>query len=205
MSFLRVLFYPVKALGSVTINGYVITRGETIQQFGELKIDLGTYRQDDIVLYNEGQQWTPVSIEGNILVYSLMSNGNFFIYDNARKIVFDFTNNMQQDFTIDRICDYNLSTPDMPGTVIRKGSYRQEATWRKSTGAMQTWVISTGNKIDTLELTCTNGEAKFLTKASELGDDTVRVILSLVTAETGKPSSIYLGDVLIVYVEDIIA
>lgn len=109
MSYSRVLCYPVKALGSVSINGTPITRGETIQQFGELRIDLGTYRQDDIVLYNDAQQWTPISIEGNVLVFNVQSNGKFYIYDNARKVVFDFANDMQQDFTIDSVYRFNQS------------------------------------------------------------------------------------------------
>lgn len=203
MSSLRELCCPVKALGSVTINGSVIARGETIQQFGELRIDLGTYRQDDIVLYNEGQQWTPVSIEGNVLVYSLMSNGKFYIYDNARRLVFDFSNNMQQDFTIARLYAYNTSSSGVPGPITEGHPYRQLKLWRKSAGTMQIWVESTGTSIATLEPSSTNGSAGIGSKAPELGDDICHLRLSFANAEVGKPSSLYLGDVLVAYIEEI--
>lgn len=189
MSFSRVLCYPVKALGSVTINGSVITRGETIQQFGELRIDLGTYRQDDIVLYNDAQQWTPVSIEGNVLVFSILSNGKFYIYDNARKVVFEFTNNNQQDFTIESVgsVSYGEYTP------IAFGIYYQ---WPiKHTEGWYFGVRSTGTSLDDLEVTTNNGTVVW----SEEWREEFGRSFKLTNNDLSRPIEIRVGNVLVVY------
>lgn len=205
MSFLRVLFCPVKALGSVTINGTPITRGETIQQFGELRIDLGTFRQDDVVLYNDAQQWTPVTVEGNILVFSMQSNGKYFIYNNARKVVFDFAVNIGQDFIIDYIAGFNSANPDTPGAILESGNkYWQRASQGRN-GTYTFWVKSTGTDITNLSVTSTNNVA--VTKrlyVDDLGVEYVRIYTTYANCEEGKPASISVGNVLVSYIETII-
>lgn len=201
MSSSREHCYPVKALGSVTINGSIITRGETIQQFGELRIDLGTYRQDDIAVYNDAIPWSPVSIEGDVLVFNMQSNGKYFIYDNARKIVFDFSVDVGQDFFIDALYGYNQENPLIPGNLLRSGTYAQLDTRTKSS-TLPLWVKSTGTGIASLDLSATNNaEVSLRTKSDEYGDDYIFFNVKFHDSVVGSPVSVYVGNVLVVYIE----
>lgn len=198
MSFSRVLCYPVKALGYVSINGSPITRGETIQQFGELRIDLGTYRQDDIVLYNNAQQWTPVSIEGNVLVYNVQSNGKFYIYDNARKVVFDFTNDMQQDFTIDSVYRFNESDYSLRDK-LSSGRYAQ-INYRTQYGPDLIAVHSRSTDISALELSAEQGVTFVkMTPPSSYDNTWVFFRANKQDKEVGDTYSVSLGNVLVAF------
>lgn len=196
MSFLRVLCYPVKALGSVTINGSVITRGETIQQFGELRIDLGSYRQDDIALYNDAQQWTPVSVDDNVLVFNLQSNGEFYIYDNARRIVFDFSNDMLQDFAIDEVRQYDFDNQEMR-QLWSKGSYAQ-VQWSKDWERVGVAVKSNGKVINELAVSGSPGATVVARSPLEGYDDTWRFLTWVKPdKQPGEQIQIKVGNVLV--------
>ena len=200
MSYSRVLCYPVKALGSVTINGSIITRGETIQQFGELRIDLGTYRQDDIVLYNDAIKWSPVSVEGNVLVFNMQSNGKYFMYDNARKIVFDFTVNIGQDFIISEILRSSNTPPYPPTASLADGRYWQ-GTIPKSYGNFIFYVKSSGADISELALSSSKDiDAKVMPKDPSLGNDYLRVYTDLSNIEVGESYDVKVGNVLVAFI-----
>lgn len=199
MSFLRELCYPVKALGSVTINGTSIARGETIQQFGELRIDLGSYRQDDIVLYNDAIQWSPVSVEGNVLVFNMQSNGKYFIYDNARKIVFDFTVNNSQDFTIEFVATTENTPPYRIDAIVSRYTYNQrnvQYTWQY----YAFYVKSTGSSLQDLDVTSSTSATVSITeKDPEYGDDYLRIGVYYAGFKEGDKIDVKVGNVLVAF------
>lgn len=154
--------------------------------------------------YNDQQEWAPIEVEGNVIVYSLQSNGTFRLLDASRKLVFEFQNDMQQDFTIDSILGYNNDESTFPGGVLVKGSYHQLASWSKGSGALQFWVLSTGTDISSLQLSCTNGLAKDLAMDESLGSRYRRIVLDLSSGVIGSPCEIKCGDVLVAYIANIV-
>lgn len=146
--------------------------------------------------------WRPTASSASTKTYNLQSNGLFEVLA-GNVVVFRWNNNMSQDFSINKIYTYNFENPDMPGSVVSDGIYRQIATWKKSSGPLQTWVESYGTEIENLSLTCSNGTASFLSKSESLGNNIIRSALDLSEATVGSPCEVKLGNVLVLYIESV--
>lgn len=185
------LCYPIKALGSVTINGAPITRGETIQAFGELRVDIGTYRMDEISVWNNNQRWTPVSIEGNVLVFNLQSNGEFLIFVNSRRLIFDFRNDMRQDFSISRILFWRNKDEGLP--IISERTYVQAAITESYYNKRALTVESLGTSLEDLAVRIVGGDAVDIVREG------TSIHFNWSNYASSVPVSIYVGDVLVGY------
>lgn len=153
--------------------------------------------------YNNQQEWSPIEVEGNTIVYSLQSNGTFRLLDAARKLVFEFENDMQQDFTIDALYGYNTGNELLPGPRVASGTYYQFAQRSKSQPTLQLWIKSMGTDINSMQITCSNGAVSKLSKSEDLTDEYIRFSLYVGNAQAGLPCEIKVGNVLIVYIENI--
>lgn len=184
------------------VNGRVITPGAIINEYGPLVINsLGNYLISQIKLFNDNTEWQPVSTSGNTATYNMQSNGMYIIKVGS-DIIFSFRNENEQDFTIDATYESNQTNPNEPGPIARTGTYIQRESSR-TTDTPSRWVKSTGANIANLELTATNGATVTASeKATQYGDDYVRFTLTLTNA-TGAVS-VFLGNVLIMYIANII-
>lgn len=159
---------------------------------------------DEISVWNNNQQWTPVSIEGNVLVFNVQSNGEFYVYDNGRKILFSFVNDMQQDFTIYSVNAYSNANPSRPGTELTKFSYQQDLSRAKDFSTIF-WVKSTNVDIRDLTLRGVNCYVTRATPiASDVGNEWSAIYTRLEYAQTSMPVEIYLGDVLVYYIARVV-
>lgn len=200
MLYLKVAFFPKKALGSITINGTLINKGETIQQFGMLRVDVGNYEIEEISVWNNGIKWSSVSVEENVLVFNLQSNGDFFIYENDRNVIFDFSNDMQQNFSIESTNSYSLTDPSRPGIEITKYSYRQDLSHDKSYSTIF-WVKSTNLNIRHLPIRGVNCSANIATPiASDVSREWTAIYFKLSDSTANIPAEIYVGNVLVLYI-----
>lgn len=165
---------------------------------------MGSFRQDEISVWNDSTQWTPTEIEGKILVFNLQSNGQFLIFDNSRRLVFDFRNEMNQDFTIDS-CFLSSSDFRVPGSVASVGTYMQQQE-KSRVDNVRRWVRSTGTSIANLEVTATNnGVVSVLSKDDDYGDDWLHFRVTFENSIVGEPVSVFVGDVLVLYIAEITA
>lgn len=158
---------------------------------------------DEVSLWNNNQQWTPVSIDGSVLVFSLQSNGEFVIYDNGRKILFSFFNDMQQAFTIDKTFSPNAVDSKFPGDVTSDSTYRQTDSWNHSANT-NIWVKSKGTPIRALSVRGVNClPAKLGSIDESLGMDYLKIYVQMDTSVVGSPASLYVGDVLVWYISNV--
>lgn len=131
----------------------------------------------------------------------MYSNGPYYLYDASRNIVFDFSVDVGQDFFIDTLNGYNQENPLIPGQLLREGTYYQLATRTKTT-AMTLWVKSTGTGIASLDLSATNNAVvSWQPKGDEYGDDYIYISVKYNDSVVGSPVSVYVGNVLVVYIE----
>lgn len=186
------LCYPIEALGSVTINGAPITRGETIQAYGELRVDVGTFRVYDISVWNNNQQWSPVSVEGSVLVFNVQSNGEFFIYDNRRNILFSFVNDMQADFSIDKI------KLESTGQVKAEGTYYQTQSFGPGSANYR---IEAFSDVSSLEVSATNLIVGIVSRPT---NNSVVISVNSRGMVTDSPGYVRLGNTLVMYIENVL-
>lgn len=130
----------------------------------------------------------------------MLSNGAFELLDINDKVIFEFSNDMQQAFTIDYIASENSTDNYHPGSVIAQGTYQQIDS--ANAGLItRRWIKSTGTDISDMELTAVNcNKPSPLGKAQDLGGEYLHFSINTTGSEVGKPASIYLGGVLILYI-----
>lgn len=201
--FLKVLCFPAKALGSVSIDGNVITEGSTISTPGELIIDCGTYSFDEIKLYNNDQEWTGEVFEGNKVKYNLFSNGTFKILNSQFKTIFNFSADIAFDFSIASVNSASTSTPLFPGEVLASNTYAQIAS--RDRRQFSIWTISADNDLSNLELSATNGAVvRSYDKSPTLDGKYLRILIDLSAVELGSSVSIIVGNVMVAFIERVI-
>lgn len=88
---LRELFCPSYALGAVTINDCVISKGSDINATGVLRVHAGDFPLDSIRVVNDGQVWIPLAEGSDYYQYILQATGSFQIFSGPN-LVFNFGN-----------------------------------------------------------------------------------------------------------------
>lgn len=173
-----------------------MSKGEALAEFGTLKIDLGSLDPSDLHFYNDGIEWTPLTIEDGSIVYSLQSNGRFELRGSNRELLFWFTNSMEQDFTIAegwhcRASDAELIDKWADGTYIQRD---WSVTWGAETNAIK----STGTSIKSLDVTASSGTTVSKVSGPEgYGDDWIFIRWSKPDKQPGDIIQIFVGDVLV--------
>lgn len=129
----------------------------------------------------------------------------FYIKNSDGRTLLSFSVTIPQDFIIKNTYAWNQPKPDTPGAIFSVGTYAQVATANRE-ARFDRFVESTGTSIVGLNLTATNNaRVEFREKAAQYGATYARVYMYLDQCEIGKPVGVYLGNVLVIYIENITA
>lgn len=183
----------------VTLNSTTISNGQTADVFGTLTLNTyGNYNVTDIELYVDGVKWIPTSISEFYHTYNVQSNGRF-IFKVSNDVIFTFEVRNEQDFTIEHVYGVNSSNPTEPGEIRTTNTYYQID--RVGISSLIFWVKSTGTAISDLDISASDGATVTKeAKATAYGDNYVRIKATV--TDTTKPLSVYIGNVLVLYVAE---
>lgn len=156
---------------------------------------MGSFRQDEISVWNDSTQWTPTEIEGKILTFNLQSNGQFLIFDNSRRLVFDFRNEMNQDFTIEKSqFSYDIrDVDDYEAANTVYGTYIQRVLSFGETTYGGVVVFSRGTDLDDLDVRLEGATLIKRTKRQ------TTQFIQMHTYADDATISVYVGNVLVAY------
>lgn len=182
------------------MNGNKITKGEVITSYGTLVIAGGQYNSSFLTLYNDGIAWSPTRTYGNNLEYSLTSNGIYELRDVGDRTLFKFSVDVEQDFNIVTINDFNQGSAGFPGPVVSTGHYWQ-VEYKSKSAAFTFWVRGDLRTLRELDLRATGGARVDLqTPGVQYYDYYARLLVDMVNVPIGGPVSIYVGNVLVLYI-----
>lgn len=134
-------------------------------------------------------------IEGKILKFNLQSCGQFLIFDNSRRLVFDFRNEMNQDFTIEKV-EFSSDIRDVDNysaSTTAYGSYVQRVLSLGETTYGGVVVFSKGTDLDDLEVRIEGATLIKQTKRQ------TTQFIRMHTYADGATISVYVGNVLVAY------
>lgn len=176
----------------MTLNGVDVVNGSVTQAFGTLIVESGDYSIEGVSVRNNGITWTPTSSTSSSKTYNLQSNGLFEVLAGG-VVVFSWRNANSQDFTIKEIRHAD-------GRVFARGTYRQIAQLGLAT--FSNYVVSEGTDMRSFNVSAENAEVRI---DEEQLEDTSTLYIDVDTRNSteGIPASIYVGNVLVVYIERI--
>lgn len=188
----------------MTLNGVNVVNGSVTHDFGTLVINGGDYDISSISVRNNGVVWTPTSSSTSSKTYSLLSNGLFEILAGGI-VVFSWHNQAAQAFNIEGTYAYNSSASNQPGQKLTDKIYYQIESRSEASSTFTIWVKAEDNfDLSTLDLTGVNCNPEIQEKAASVGNDYARIVVSVSRATVGSPASVYIGNVLVIYIGRIV-
>ena len=148
-------------------------------------------------LYNENVRWNPFQVEGNRYDFVCGSQGNFLIKVN-NDLVFSWKNEYVPDFDIDTIAFYQQSTDsEIPRKQnVVNGTYVQWEFLYEDLDTNETYLLIKPNTIsEDLQITSNEGTWTWGTPFQDW------LKLKSDNFDTSKPLYIFIGNVLVAFVE----
>lgn len=152
---------------------------------------MGSFRQDEISVWNDSTQWTPTAIDGKILIFNLQSNGQFLIFDNSRRLIFDFRNDMSLDFSIGRVLYWRERDEEV--TRVAERTYLQYKISTSANYRRALTVESLGTSLEDLEVRIVSGAI------GEIIREGTSIHFNWTQEASSEAVSIYVGNVLVAY------
>lgn len=181
------------------MNGQIVSEGSVLNSKGILLVDCNKLPVVSVSVWNGNTEWTPQSVSGSIQQYTVSSGGSFTIRTSEGRVLLSFSVIIPQDFTIDSCYTSSSEASRIPGTVVSVGTYMQVDERTKDMRLFR-WVKSTGADIMSLDITATNGAVVTReVKEEQYGDDWVRFTVSLTEVPIGRDVSVFIGNVLVLY------
>lgn len=176
-----------------------------IETKGTLAVNCGSFSTYAVKVYNEDTEWAPQSIVGNTQYYNVYSEGAFTIRHVDGRVLLTFSVIIPQDFILYQYINHDISNPLVPGGVLTEYTYRQLASRSRGVDFLS-WVRSEGTPIVGLQLTATNNAVpSVLEKNPNYGDDYLHFTVDLSRCTIGQPLEVFVGNVLVIYVNEITA
>lgn len=175
-------------------------------EFGELRITIDNPKKHKYTLYNGNTPWQPVAVVGNTFVYNMQSTGTFNLLNEKRHLEFYFYNDNQQDFTLEGIWRGKYppeDTDNVPETQLTQGVYYQRSQFAIRSGIVL-WAKSKGADIESMQIELDNCKLISAEKAEEYGNDWRLMYIRTDGSTAGAPASVKIGNVLVVYIENIV-
>lgn len=177
-----------------------MTEGAVFTKRGIVSVEIGTYRYEQVNVYDRGLEWIPISQGELRRNYRVNADASLSVITSDGITHLTFSVELPQDFTI---LSYNTYRQDNPG--VPSGSFESRPYWqlgsRGKTQPINNWVRSDGVDVSGLDLTATNGAVVTrLIKSDSVGNDYCHFGVDFSASTIGEPVSIFLGNVLILYI-----